>query len=109
MLEQSPFDVDPSKLKDIKVWGTVLEGRVQPANIATAGDTGDQKKAGLDPMPSAAIPLPPTLPASALLAITSGDYLLAASRSANDRGLCNDHAKLVKALSGGLEQTLAHP
>jgi len=31
ILEQSPYAVAPAALKDIPVWGTVLEGRVQPA------------------------------------------------------------------------------
>ncbi len=31
VLEQSPYDVAPEKLKEIVVWGTMLEGRVQPA------------------------------------------------------------------------------
>uniref|UniRef100_UPI0022EB22DC amidohydrolase n=1 Tax=Falsiroseomonas oryzae TaxID=2766473 RepID=UPI0022EB22DC len=31
ILEQSPYGVAPAALKDILVWGTVLEGRVQPA------------------------------------------------------------------------------
>jgi predicted amidohydrolase YtcJ len=30
VLEQSPYAVAPEKLKDIRVWGTMLEGRVQP-------------------------------------------------------------------------------
>lgn len=30
VLDQSPFDVGPEKLNEIKVWGTMLEGRVQP-------------------------------------------------------------------------------
>ncbi|WP_182670641.1 amidohydrolase family protein [Marilutibacter penaei] len=30
VLEQSPYEVAPEKLKDIDVWGTMLEGRVQP-------------------------------------------------------------------------------
>ena len=34
VLEASPFDVEPASLKDIKVWGTVLEGRVQKAPLA---------------------------------------------------------------------------
>jgi len=29
ILDQSPYAVAPQKLKDIKVWGTMLEGRVQ--------------------------------------------------------------------------------
>jgi predicted amidohydrolase YtcJ len=30
VLETSPWETAPEKLKDIKVWGTMLEGRVQP-------------------------------------------------------------------------------
>ncbi|MBN7797398.1 amidohydrolase [Parahaliea mediterranea] len=30
VLEDSPFQVSPQSIKDIRVWGTVLEGRVQP-------------------------------------------------------------------------------
>lgn len=30
ILDQSPWAVAPAKIKDIKVWGTMLEGRVQP-------------------------------------------------------------------------------
>ncbi|MGA8054713.1 MAG: amidohydrolase [Burkholderiales bacterium] len=32
VLAQSPYDVAPEKLKDIPVWGTMLEGRVQPVS-----------------------------------------------------------------------------
>ena len=32
VLEQSPYEVPSDKLKDIQVWGTMLEGRVQPAS-----------------------------------------------------------------------------
>ena len=32
VLMQSPYDVAPEKLKDVAVWGTMLEGRVQPAS-----------------------------------------------------------------------------
>lgn len=31
VLMQSPYEVAPEKLKDVRVWGTMLEGRVQPA------------------------------------------------------------------------------
>ena len=30
VLEQDPYQVDPKKLKDIPVWGTVFEGKVYP-------------------------------------------------------------------------------
>ncbi len=31
ILEEDPFEVDPMKLKDIRVWGTALGGKLQPA------------------------------------------------------------------------------
>ena len=31
VLEENPYEVDPMKLKDIRVWGTVLGGKLQPA------------------------------------------------------------------------------
>ncbi|NNC55539.1 MAG: amidohydrolase family protein, partial [Pseudomonadales bacterium] len=34
VLEQSPYAVDPVQLKDIRVWGTMLEGRLQPVGNA---------------------------------------------------------------------------
>ena len=48
VLEQSPYDVQPAQLKDIPVWGTMLEGRVQPAMATTHGTrqkTGKNAKA----------------------------------------------------------------
>lgn len=32
ILEQSPYDVAPEDIADIDVWGTVLEGRIQPVS-----------------------------------------------------------------------------
>lgn len=32
ILEQNPYDVAPKELAGIKVWGTVLEGRIQPVD-----------------------------------------------------------------------------
>lgn len=34
VLDDSPYDVAPDKLKNIGIWGTVLEGRVQPVSRA---------------------------------------------------------------------------
>jgi predicted amidohydrolase YtcJ len=31
ILESDPYEVDPTELKDIKIWGTVLGGKLQPA------------------------------------------------------------------------------
>lgn len=33
VLDESPLDVDPRKIKDIGIWGTVLEGRLQPLPV----------------------------------------------------------------------------
>jgi hypothetical protein len=35
ILEKSPYEVAPTAIKDIGVWGTMLEGRVQPAPVAS--------------------------------------------------------------------------
>ena len=32
ILEEDPYEVDPDRLKDIEVWGTVLGGRVFPVS-----------------------------------------------------------------------------
>lgn len=32
ILEQDPYKVDPTKLKDIPIWGTIFEGRIFPIN-----------------------------------------------------------------------------
>jgi hypothetical protein len=34
ILDKSPYDVPPTEIKNIAVWGTMLEGRVQPAPAA---------------------------------------------------------------------------
>ncbi|MFZ5832818.1 MAG: amidohydrolase [Planctomycetota bacterium] len=34
ILQENPYAVPPTKIKDIAVWGTMLEGRVQPAPAA---------------------------------------------------------------------------
>ncbi|NQX89277.1 MAG: amidohydrolase [Halioglobus sp.] len=33
VLQENPLTVDPMNIKDIEVWGTVLEGRVQPVEL----------------------------------------------------------------------------
>jgi hypothetical protein len=42
ILEEDPYAVPPAKIKDIAVWGTILEGRIQPAPAApkSASRTG---------------------------------------------------------------------
>jgi hypothetical protein len=40
ILEKSPFEVAPDALKDIAVWGTMLEGRIQKAPAQSASGAG---------------------------------------------------------------------
>jgi predicted amidohydrolase YtcJ len=39
VLDESPFDVAPEKLREITVWGTMLEGRVQPVERLSVQET----------------------------------------------------------------------
>lgn len=49
VLEQSPYAVAPEKLKDIPIWGTMLEGRVQPLGPAPKmGRAGSGASSGGD-------------------------------------------------------------
>lgn len=47
VLEDSPFDVAPTALKDIEVWGTMLEGRLQPIgkNLARTAEKSTNPRA----------------------------------------------------------------
>jgi predicted amidohydrolase YtcJ len=40
ILAENPVTIDPMKIKDIAVWGTVQEGRVLPVNAAAASAAG---------------------------------------------------------------------
>lgn len=46
ILSENPLSTDPAKLRDISVWGTVMEGRVLPVGVG-------QKKASLERTPGA--------------------------------------------------------
>lgn len=47
ILEASPWSTPAAKLKDIKVWGTMLEGRMQPVTVqAQVGTSSWQLEAG---------------------------------------------------------------
>jgi adenine deaminase len=52
VLTDSPLSVDPLKIRDITVWGTVMEGRVLPAVQRQA------KRAEVSPAPSASPEFP---------------------------------------------------
>lgn len=46
VLDRNPLKVDPMEIRDVKVWGTVTEGRIQPVEAT-------EKKASLmDPVPA---------------------------------------------------------
>ena len=96
VLDRSPFETDPAGLKDIKVWGTVLEGRVQPAPAEKA----PVRKANADHMPVPGRLVEATRQAShsALPAFASQSYILRASRLAHDSGRCSDHGVIAQAL-----------
>jgi predicted amidohydrolase YtcJ len=51
VLAKSPYEVEPMALKDIEIWGTVLEGRVQPAAPASDrhADAGPGRAPALSP------------------------------------------------------------
>jgi hypothetical protein len=55
VLDQSPYEVAPEKLKDIAVWGTMLEGRLQPVNVKQVPRAAVKKTAagGTQPAPLA--------------------------------------------------------
>jgi predicted amidohydrolase YtcJ len=38
ILDENPVTCDPMKIKDIRVWGTVVEGRVQPVGLKSPKD-----------------------------------------------------------------------
>jgi predicted amidohydrolase YtcJ len=101
ILGASPFEVEPMALRDIAVWGTVLEGRVQPAPAAAAGDRAEAPASRIE---RAAAPGPdgPT-PAE-------GDgrarLRLGVARLANDLGLCGDPGALQTAFATAITARL---
>ena len=96
VLEQSPYDVKSEELKDIKVWGTVLEGRVQPAMGLSAPKKAEAPSSVTEQRAHAqAAPSRSRQP----IAFTSSTYRLAASRTGNDLGLCADHTAMVEAFA----------
>jgi predicted amidohydrolase YtcJ len=101
VLEQSPYDVPSARLKDIQVWGTMLEGRLQPVPTQAAGKAAPRKKRTSlhDPWPASPAANPPTISGNGPIAFTSADYRLAAARRANDIGQCSNPGALVAALT----------
>jgi hypothetical protein len=120
ILEQSPYAVAPAKLKDIKVWGTMLEGRVQPVP-AVAGKGGQVKSrstsagAGAAPVVASAAPVAARTDSGS--ARTREDFWyqvrLTRSRIANELGNCSDPgaalAGLASAIAAQLPPEAANP
>lgn len=90
VLEKSPYDVPPIAIKDIGVWGTMLEGRVQPAPPApaTVRIAPSPGKAAEVASPAAAQGGHIATDASAFNPVYN--LRLASSRLGNDLGLCAD-------------------
>jgi hypothetical protein len=105
ILEQSPYEVAPAKLKDIRVWGTMLEGRLQPvsgkrANVAAQGQrpvaaaTVERTAVALHPVQATPVASPDEVRAE-----LRRRTLLAASRREADLGLCTGDAEWRRGLS----------
>lgn len=86
VLEQSPFDVAPEDLAGLQIWGTVLEGRVQPIVSPTT-------RAQLRPAP-----LPPGVSPASRLAVAHDDH---------GHGLGDSCVQLRFALSAAVVRGLA--
>jgi len=93
VLAENPVTSDPTKIKDIAVWGTVQEGRVLP--VAMASPPAMQKGDVHD----SAVPNKLAEQQRPLLAFTSTQSRLDYSRLMNDMGLCStDHNRIVHTL-----------
>jgi hypothetical protein len=113
ILEQSPYAVAPEKLKDVKVWGTMLEGRVQ-AVPAVAGKAGMAKKqaAAASTTRLAAGSRPPVTSASARTETRDEFWYrvnLTRSRIANEQGNCSDPGALIAGLAASMDGQLTAP
>lgn len=49
ILEANPFEVQPAAIKDIGVWGTMLEGRLQPVEKANTHSRLEDRSLQVDP------------------------------------------------------------
>ena len=86
ILEQSPFDVAPEDLAGLEIWGTVLEGRVQPI---VSPNTRAQLRLG---------PLPPSISPARRFAVAHDDH---------EHGLGDSCLQLRRALSAAVSRGLA--
>lgn len=107
ILAQSPYEVPADRLKDLVVWGTVLEGRVQPAPVqpSTKGAAKEPespvKEEPVDEQ--SAYSLPPANPR----AERAHALQLAMARRANDAAQCTNPSAWNRALGTVLSRQLA--
>ncbi len=88
ILAENPLTVDAPRIKDIKVWGTVNEGRVLPVpSIAPTPQKRTEAPAPLNRQGTA--PAGHEGAATRPIGFASKTYRLAAARMANDEGRCS--------------------
>jgi hypothetical protein len=101
ILDDSPYEFAPTAIKDIGVWGTMLEGRMQPVPGSSAGAATSSSGSG------------PRAPAARAVVAAGGDvdsgafnpacnYRLASSRLGNELGFCANPTALRDALASGI-------
>jgi hypothetical protein len=101
ILEASPYDVPAEALKDIGVWGTMLEGRLQPAPQAPRRTTEPPVDARAE---TAAVRVDAAATFDPVYNVR-----LASSRLGNDLGLCADPGALREALATTVLSPRASP
>jgi predicted amidohydrolase YtcJ len=113
VLEQSPYEVAPAQLKDILVWGTMLEGRVQPVSgkqprmaPSTKGKAPVGKSAAVAPAAGPNMMSPDSAPADARAEFWRG-AMLAAARLGADLGTCSSDPALRDGLATALAAQLS--
>lgn len=104
VLAENPVTSDPTKIKDIPVWGTVQEGRVLP--VATAAPQSMRKADAIDVAPARDATTAENSNRH-LYSFTSPEMQLRAARLANDMGLCSaDHNRIVQTLFQSIDRPL---
>ncbi len=112
VLDQSPYAVKPEQLKDIKVWGTMLEGRVQPVTLKKMPKTADAgtpagKLAAEAPLGAARTASASPEPMVDSRAEFWRNAKLAAARNGADAGLCSHVGALNAGLAAAIDTQLA--
>lgn len=96
ILAENPVTAEPTKIKDIPIWGTVHEGRLLPI---LRPEPQRPQRTDLRDIKPATDTIRAAYPRNALYSLTSAQVHLRASRLANDMGMCTtDHSSIVNAL-----------